>query len=325
VIAVPVHLDTRDLDPGSRIDAFRSALNVATMPTSVEVTPDVEARLAGFEVGHGVNAVTLSLRAAELRVERTARHVRDADPERLSVAFNSAGSCVTTNHGRQETRNQVLRLTDLTAAYGIAWQGACQVIALEVDTGDLGLSVDDVRAMLPHVAQSPLQPFLQRHLADVVESSKMVDSLIREDLAEATKPLIRGLLTAVSPRDRDRREAVAQTLPTRIDHFVRMHLGEFDLTPARIAGAHHISLRHLYVLMAQRGLAPAEWIMQLRLERARHILVQPGTTVKATARTCGFKDPSHFARRFKDAYGITPRQFVAQGASAASDASRPAV
>jgi AraC-like DNA-binding protein len=36
-------------------------------------------------------------------------------------------------------------------------------------------------------------------------------------------------------------------------------------------------------------------------------------TIAATAHACGFTDPAHFSRRFRQTYGITPRQWQELG------------
>ncbi|NGO12842.1 helix-turn-helix domain-containing protein [Streptomyces sp. HC44] len=60
-----------------------------------------------------------------------------------------------------------------------------------------------------------------------------------------------------------------------------------------------MSVRVLYRLCAQAGLSLEQWIIEQRLEGAR----------AAVARAWGFTGPSHFTRRFKTAYGVTPQQW----------------
>jgi AraC-like DNA-binding protein len=305
-----VLLDTRTLPAQERVGAFSSAFNAASKPTTVTVTPDVVGVLQAWELSPAVNVVQLDMHATELRVNRSTRHLRLADPERLSVAFNMAGTCLTNNLQRQESRNQVLRLTDLTSTYGIVQRGRCRAVAVEMNHADLWLSVDQVRSALEHATSSPLHPLVRRHLADVATSAEAVDPVTRLEVAAATVHLVRGMLSSVSDRDRHVRQAHAETLRLRIEDYVRTHLGDPALSPAQVAEAHHISLRHLYVVLADVGRTPAEWIIELRIEAARRTLGQPGASVADTARRWGFKDPSHFARRFKAAHGVTPHEYT---------------
>jgi AraC-like DNA-binding protein len=316
---VSLLLDTRALPARERVEAFGSAFNAASKPTAVEVTSDVIGVLQAWELSPVMNVVQLDMRATELRVNRSARHLRLAEPERLSVAFSMAGTCLTSNHQRQEARNRVLRLTDLTSTYGIVQRGRCRAVAVEVDHADLGLSVHQVRSALEYATSSPLHPLLRRHLADVAVTAAALDPVARLEVAAATMHLVRGLLNSVSSRDRDTREARAETLRLRIEDYVRTHLGDPALSPAQVAAAHHISLRHLYVVLEAVGRTPAEWIIELRIEGARRTLAQPGANVAEAARRWGFKDPSHFARRFKAVHGMTPHQYTRLTAGSEDD------
>jgi AraC-like DNA-binding protein len=56
------------------------------------------------------------------------------------------------------------------------------------------------------------------------------------------------------------------------------------------------------------GIAPHRYLTHLRLSEARRLL-RAGRTIADVAATVGFSDQSHLHRRFKRAFGITPRQF----------------
>jgi AraC-like DNA-binding protein len=61
------------------------------------------------------------------------------------------------------------------------------------------------------------------------------------------------------------------------------------------------------------GLPPHAWRMQLRLAAAKRMLLR-GEAPADVAAALGFADQSHFHRRFKGAYGITPASFTRAGA-----------
>lgn len=46
--------------------------------------------------------------------------------------------------------------------------------------------------------------------------------------------------------------------------------------------------------------------MELRLERARHLLVQTELSVIEIAIACGFSSPGHFSRVYRTHYGVSP-------------------
>ena len=73
-----------------------------------------------------------------------------------------------------------------------------------------------------------------------------------------------------------------------------------------------MSVRQLYKTCAAAGLSLEQWIIDQRLETARTVLASPAgrhRSIAATALACGFADPSHFSRRFRDAFGMSPRDW----------------
>jgi AraC family transcriptional regulator, exoenzyme S synthesis regulatory protein ExsA len=51
---------------------------------------------------------------------------------------------------------------------------------------------------------------------------------------------------------------------------------------------------------------PGKWLMERRLNHARHLLTTLGKTVSETAFECGFESASHFSRAFRQRFGTTP-------------------
>ncbi|HEY1898199.1 MAG TPA: helix-turn-helix domain-containing protein [Steroidobacteraceae bacterium] len=93
---------------------------------------------------------------------------------------------------------------------------------------------------------------------------------------------------------------------------LRDRLEETDLSPLVVAAQHDISKRTLHYAFAAAGTTFVEQLMKLRLERAREILSDARVAaprIEDVATRCGFIDPSHFARRFRQRYGHAPLQY----------------
>jgi AraC-like DNA-binding protein len=107
-------------------------------------------------------------------------------------------------------------------------------------------------------------------------------------------------------------ETHRRALVLRIRAFIGQHIGEPGLTPATIAAAHHISTRHLHRLFQDEGITVAALIRSQRLEGCRRDLADPAlglTSIQALATRWGLSHPAAFSRAFRDAYGLSPREY----------------
>ena len=90
---------------------------------------------------------------------------------------------------------------------------------------------------------------------------------------------------------------------TKMEATIEQPLGRD--TMARIAG---VTPRHLDRLFAQQlGSTFLKEYRRIRLEHARKLLQQSALSVSEIAFACGFSSPAHFARRYRELYGSTPR------------------
>lgn len=82
---------------------------------------------------------------------------------------------------------------------------------------------------------------------------------------------------------------------------------EEPISPARLALEAGMSPRQLERLFSRfMGLSPKRHYMKIRLERARHLLMQTGMEVMEIALACGFTSAGHFSKCYRAAYGHTP-------------------
>lgn len=93
---------------------------------------------------------------------------------------------------------------------------------------------------------------------------------------------------------------------------LRASLHETDLSPGKLAERHRVSTRTLYYAFASAGTKFRDELMRLRMERAGELLSTrylSRSSMLEVATRCGFTDPSHFARRFRQHFGRSPLQF----------------
>lgn len=98
----------------------------------------------------------------------------------------------------------------------------------------------------------------------------------------------------------------------RIDAYVRENLSDPELTPELLAARHGISVRYLHTLFKDTGQSVAQWIRDLRLQRAHEQLMAalPGTSISQIAYACGFNDQSQFNHAFKRRFEHAPGELL---------------
>lgn len=309
-----VLLNTAALRPKDRSEAFYAAMMSASVPSRVEHEDpdgDVHARMDFWQLGA---PDLFRNEGSGIRLVRTPKHVRIGAPERLALAVHVIGAGLFSQAGFDRRVNTgELMLVDLTAPYEFAWRGHGASQAFQIDYTDLGLSVETVRAAAKRLRSSPLYELVLHHLTTLPSvSDSLQGTQSAAMLGAATTQLVRALLTSAAEDDEQQHLAMADVLFARITWYARQHLADPDLSPARIAAAHSISLRYLYKLFAKHHVSFEQWLIGERLERARRELASPGSrhrSIAAIAAQWGFFDSGHFARRFRRAHGMTPQEW----------------
>jgi AraC-like DNA-binding protein len=306
-------LDTETLDPSERADAFQAAVSGASSSNLVrfEDPAAVRARLDLFDFGLGR---VFNVRATGNTLLRTQKIARGATEQAIALALPVSGQ----NRLRWDREERLLGprdmlLVDLASPYEYGWHRTGSSYAFQVDFDRLGLGMDTIRAAWPRLDATPLYPVVRDHILHVTtRAEKLSADPAASQLAAATVDMMRALIVSAAQDQRLLGDALATSLVPRILAYARHHLTEDDLAPARIAAAHNISVRYLYKLLEKEGIGLEQWIIERRLEGAHTDLASPAgraRPIESVARAWGFGDPSFFSRRFRRAYGITPRQW----------------
>ncbi|OCX62280.1 AraC family transcriptional regulator [Thioclava sp. SK-1] len=93
---------------------------------------------------------------------------------------------------------------------------------------------------------------------------------------------------------------------------------EDPISPARLAAEVGMSTRQLERLFRRYlNRSPKRYYMELRLQKARNLLMQTEMSVINVALACGFASPSHFSKCYRAHYNTTP--YRERGASSGPD------
>lgn len=260
------------------------------------------------------DAQLLEIAASPLSIERNLRDVSSADPNLVVFGLVLEGQ------GRLE---QLGRTATLAAGD----------LVLCVSRHPLKLSFTSAfRQLLFYAPRSQLDARLcdlEKIAAVRIGCAEGVAALTSDFLRSlsARGPTLAGLHPAISAHALDllalTHGATQPAAPLsgkqhtldRIHAFIDANLANPALGPDVVAKHLRISRRYLYKLLSERGESLGDRIRKGRLERCKQLLADPDELhrhVSEIAFANGFSDPSHFSRVFKDAYGMTPREFRRQ-------------
>jgi AraC-like DNA-binding protein len=264
-----------------------------------------------WDLGPGVRITRMM--GSGLSYTRGPRQLRADAPERAGLGFRLGTAKAVTHCGTdQVVEPGELSLTDGTSACAASWPGVGGTKLLLIDYDRLGLPVDLVREAVPRLRTSPVYQLVRTHLAQLCEGyADDAPGPEKAMLRVATIELVRALITTAA-RDSCAQQELHDTLYLRVAEYLERHLTEPGLNAESIALAHNVSVRTLYNAWSALSDVPlSQWIIAARLEGARTQL-SGGTqaaTIAAVARRRGFSDATHFARRFRSAYGLSPRDW----------------
>ena len=95
----------------------------------------------------------------------------------------------------------------------------------------------------------------------------------------------------------------------RTHAYIQAHLCQ-NFTLADLAQAACISRFHFArQFRSSTGHSPMEYVLKLRMEAAKEMLVRGDQKIATTAAALGFFDQSHFTRTFRRMTGFSPRTF----------------
>jgi AraC-like DNA-binding protein len=131
-------------------------------------------------------------------------------------------------------------------------------------------------------------------------------------LGELEQTLITAFLTGTS---RDFREHMQRPAPGLAPRQVRRAEGYIEenwdrpVSIDELASVVGASARSIFRAFKQsRGYTPQEFARQIRLKRARSMLMESPLSLTEIALHCGFSDSSHFSREYQRAFGQRPSE-----------------
>jgi AraC-like DNA-binding protein len=323
-------ISTAEISVGERFAFWREVSSKLWVPYDIRYgrQPECEFRAqVGISEFGPVQASLMT--TTPYSVRRTPKLIRQSDPEMFKLCCVVCGGGVVMQDGRRaDLEAGDLMLFDTSRSFVAVHTPdapAIRLLFLCFPRSLLPLPSRDLRSLsavrIPGAqgigalsSQFLLQ--LARRMHELSPSDTARLSTLTLDVLTAALADALDAQSVVPPHSRWR------ALMAQIHAFIRENLGDARLTPDAIAAAHHISLRYLHKLFHDEGHTVAGWVRERRLEQCRRDLADPqlaARPISAIAIRWGFTSPAHFSQAFRNAYGLSPRQFRQQYATVHAD------
>ncbi|MFJ9843461.1 helix-turn-helix domain-containing protein [Kitasatospora sp. NPDC101155] len=199
---------------------------------------------------------------------------------------------------------------------GLLQDSECRMVRFRVPCFYLGVRQSDVRRAGGLMARGSegIGSLASQFLRTLATQARTHRARPGNHLARSVSDIVAILVTELLDRENPEHPTGAAELLSRIRAHIEQNLADPDLSPESIARSQHISVRYLHKLFQQDGMTVGQWVRRRRLDACRRELGRPSrrqASVSAVAHRWGFVSHSHFSRAFRDAFGVSPREWQA--------------
>lgn len=262
----------------------------------------------------GMNLIRVT--ASAHRVSRDKRRVAQGREQFVLLSHMRQGQGVVLQNGREAVlRPGDFAIYDTTNPYEMMLDGAFEMDVLRMERDAFSRFVGEIgdATALVVSGQHGTGRICSMMISEIASELRDVNDLSLRQLNDSLLGMISVALQEVRGKGADNRRTMQQhALLERAIRIVNEELGNDALSCEFVANRLGISYRYLLKVFTENGKSLADLIWEQRLGEARRQLASSRIVKKpvtAVAYDCGFKDPAHFSRAFRNRFGISPRQF----------------
>jgi AraC-like DNA-binding protein len=257
------------------------------------------------------------VRSRDHRVIRTSQRIETGREEYVYVHFQLAGASAAVQDGRDATISAGdCFCYDSVRPYTLQLRDDFEALVFQIPrqrlVGRLGqterITARPIRG--DSLLGTLTVPFL-RQLGSVVSQ---LDPAVARRLSSIAVDLVTAALGNLISTDEHQPSWAGTALKCRAKAVIEESLHDPDLNTERVATTLGISPRYLQSLFHEEGDTVSDCIWRRRLERARRDLADPLLATRYVSQIAmdnGFNDFAHFSRRFRAAFGVSPREYRA--------------
>lgn len=303
-------IDTTRLDPARRGPEWQRGLArlFGTLEVEFSDEPHIHGRLQSLRLGE---CTVVSIESNAHRSRRTPQLIRgDRHEPEIMLTHQLSGLSVIRQGGHTTLiRPGEFVVTELGRPSEVIVNGHHERIAITVPRAILESTVGDVDALPASAIGASEGP--ARVLSSVLEGFYFNRALLGPFDRLSAGTFVRDLVAAMLREHGRLPLRVEDRALTDVLAFIEHNLRDPDLTPAVVAASHFMSVRSLQLLFQPHNWTPSGWIRHRRMRHALHELgvAESSVTVSDIATRWGFTDLAHFSRLFRQANGLSPREY----------------
>ena len=250
-------------------------------------------------------------------VGRTALDIARDDSDELLVSVLLAGRMILDQDGRQAVNEQGSFLLLDTGRPHTVFQTRTRTMVLKIPHKALEARLGRVAPLTAYTmeAANPITGLASGFLSMLPRRLDTLDGPVGVTIAEQALDLVALAFSTETQQSGSSLSSYRATTLLRLKSVIESRLHEPDLRPAAVSAETGISVRYANALLSAEGTSLERCILDRRLERCRRALEdrrQAHRTIGEIAFAWGFSDLSHFGRRFKAEFGVSPGEYRRQ-------------
>jgi AraC family transcriptional regulator, positive regulator of tynA and feaB len=304
---------TQEVHPRERFDCWHSVAckEITNHSSKPDMRPNFQAEI---EVGGLGNLELILFRNSPMQVWHTAAHASCAKSDHLFVCRQLSGGVTLEQDTREITLDAgCLTLLDPLLPYKGKFLRDSKMLVVKAPRRELEARLGKTRDMVgrlikPNTAQDRLTSSVTALLPSLArETSSISDSIIGSDVLDLIAVSLAKAVEGARPRVSSAKALVLLNIRAAIE----ARLTDPKLDPQAIADAVGVSVRYANQVLAEQGTSLTRLVLARRLARCRSAFEDPTQAHRMLSEIAygwGFRDLTHFGRRFKQAYGILPSE-----------------
>jgi AraC-like DNA-binding protein len=236
----------------------------------------------------------------------------------IKAVLQREGSSVMEQNGLRVTlRTGEWTIYDAQRPYRVEVPDQCALSILLVPRDKVvprGFDIDKL-VMRRFTGRRGLGKLIWSLITTTFEQIPEIQDRSRGEVGDILAQMIR--LAILDPLNEDPTVNSKEALRERVKQYISNHLGDPELSIAKLASVTHCTKRYLHMVFESERVSLSDYILERRLDRCRQDFLDPGCAHKSItdiAYSWGFNNSNHFSRCFKRVFGTSPRRFRSESA-----------